>query len=361
MTPRERAKFVYLEHLPSHRINYDESNVLIDAIEQAITADRQQLQAEIVKRLQLERGESKHAASGDYYFALGINAAIGIVQSIFASPYSSPVESKPEQFSLILSQIARSFCPAFLISNDDPPSVEAIKRRIEWLESQVGELEQECGQLMRESDRRVLAEREACIDFLEAQIKGYEVLIKHSSLSNLSHKQSLESTIHGLRETIKQIRSRSNPSPASEPKECGKDVYGTYDKYSCALNAGHEGRCKYKGQIWAEGQARMREEEAAKKKSQCDWNLGSEQCQLEKDHSGGHAFPSAPFSAPDPLPTIDAPDRIALLTQIIGEQQIKIAQLEKERHEITQKLEASYRHVCASYCDECKSPNNRKA
>lgn len=114
-----------------------------------------------------------------------------------------------------------------------------------------------------------------------------------------------------------KIRALNQPSPVSEPKE--------------------------------------EAEESAKKKSQCRNVRSDYGCQAVEGHSHDHVF------GVSPLPTIDAPDRIALLTQLIGEQQIKIAQLEKERHEITQKLEASYRHVCASYCDECKSPNNRKA
>lgn len=47
------------------------------------------------------------------------------------------------------SEIAQAFCGGFRIVADDPPTVEAIKSRIDWLERRVTELEQENGHLLR--------------------------------------------------------------------------------------------------------------------------------------------------------------------------------------------------------------------
>lgn len=85
MTPRERAQqFVDTQALLSlgemQRVN---------VIEALLLADREALQSEIVKRLQMERAE----ASPNAYLAL--NAAIGIVQAVFDQP-AKPEGSKPE-------------------------------------------------------------------------------------------------------------------------------------------------------------------------------------------------------------------------------------------------------------------------
>lgn len=196
MTPRERAKKII--DSVAVRLSLADQDVLRDKIEQAIIADRQALQSEIMIRLDSLLSESEKEWSADRpmdaFYRTGLRNAMEQVQSVFAQQ-SPPEESKqwaqhdetgrigqfdslPDRYtwcgemipisesdrriSETLSSIARSFCGAFRISNNDPPGVEAIKRRIEWLESHVGELEQECGQILRESDRRVLAEREAC-------------------------------------------------------------------------------------------------------------------------------------------------------------------------------------------------------
>ena len=277
----------------------------LEQVEQAITADRQQLQAEIEKAVNADLIRPREPNLITASFQEGMRAVLSFVQFIFAGP-DSP-EEKPEE--------------------------SIAELRTYKLITQA------------ESDRRVLAEREACIDFLEAQIKGYEVLIKHSSLSNLSHKQSLESTIHGLRETVKQIRSRSNSSPASEPKEEAEEsakkkkpitpinttLINPHPFVALADRSDYCETCKtWKGEIW-------------------------------------HL---------SPLPTIDASDRIALLTQIIGEQQTRITQLEKENNsnELAQRLEMlePARIIVISLhrlatdnclCAICKDsrPNNRKA
>jgi hypothetical protein len=163
MTPEEKGIAIAKRILAgSPYMNHDELTAWLqdafqESIAEAIVADRSQLQSEIVKRLQLER-------EGDLpNTRLALNAAIGIVQAVMCQK-SPPAESRPENETLW--RIAQSFCGAFCVTNgEDSPDLEAaIKSRIDWLERRVTELEQECGQILRESNRHVLAEREACAE-----------------------------------------------------------------------------------------------------------------------------------------------------------------------------------------------------
>lgn len=131
----------------------------VDAIEQTILADRQTLQSEIVKRLQLEReGFSDNAR-------LVLNGAIGIVQAVFGQ-YGQPEESKPEK--LLISQEEFNQC--------------------------IKQANENAGRIQAESDRRVLAEREACVRIVE------EFLCDHRD----------ESIPCDGCVTVEQIRARSN-------------------------------------------------------------------------------------------------------------------------------------------------------
>lgn len=93
MTPRERAfRYVVSEEGRKHLVIYEIGDgEAIDIIEGAILADRQALQSELVSRIQIEKAEASPGAW------LALNAAIGIIQSVFAHQ-SQPEEIKPHQF-----------------------------------------------------------------------------------------------------------------------------------------------------------------------------------------------------------------------------------------------------------------------
>lgn len=143
----------------------------IEQIEQVILADRQVLQSEIVRRIWIEKVEGLSGAWS------ALNAAIGIVQSVFAQQ-SQPEKSKP--FSV--------FKPA-----DSYFIAQA------------------------ESDRRVLAEREACAKIAEEyeaekQEQANESSREGRGLSGMSHVFEAQSG----KKIKEMIRARSN-QPEEKP------------------------------------------------------------------------------------------------------------------------------------------------
>lgn len=127
MTPREIAKWILFEDG-----RFTANDEIINLTEKAILADRQALQSKLMAKIEAAK------VSGDTYFDMGIETATAIVQSVFAQQ-SQPEESKPSELRAEIAfqrEVARNIHMHY-------------QKEIENLKS--------------ESDRRVLAEREACI------------------------------------------------------------------------------------------------------------------------------------------------------------------------------------------------------
>lgn len=265
MTPRERAKGIRLWIERCIEIESGFVRSVESEIEKAITADRQQIQSELLDHLKkdLADSESKRIETvwaNDTYGAFYREALRGVinkVQTFFASPYDVlPSEEKPK----IQGEIAIEAWGIF-----DQSKGRTIEASV-------------FGQKMitqAESDRRVLAEREALL----REIEGLPIHAPfHYSASN--------AVWYARRAILEAIRSRPNPEQGSEPEK----------------------------------------EDAKKESPKYDYQILAEMLQQGKKVEL------------DPVSTVA---RIAFCHQIIGEQQIKIAQLEKEKHELTQKLSAS--------------------
>ena len=255
MTPRERAKEPaekigqwFWARTATNATNCDlgEKHAL-EQVEQAITADRAQLQAEIERRIDESEQKTGFLTHGavrliiESVFSQSPSEKSKPVNLLIASHVFKPtvepemchcgwpksehlyqiyhdaesdrllisqeefnrcIKQANENAAETLWQIAQSFCNGFRVINEkDSPDLEgAIKSRIDWLERRVAEMEQEHGQLLREADRRVLAEREAC-----AEICDHQDPMDASGWSRACER------LAGL------IRARSNPAPEPVP------------------------------------------------------------------------------------------------------------------------------------------------
>jgi len=154
MTPRERAKKII--DSVAVRLSLADQDVLRDKIEQAIIADRQALQSEIVDKLR--RLQDCQNYSSDFRKALdaGVYNSICEIQSVFAQQ-SQPEESKPER--LMISQEEFNRC------------IKQANENYREAERRYQACYTELTKTQAESDRRVLAEREACAKICEDTIK----------------------------------------------------------------------------------------------------------------------------------------------------------------------------------------------
>jgi len=172
MRPRERAEeFIEtIKGLPWSLVE------LTEKFEQAILADRQALQSEIEKRLLTARHDSI-ANSTDIIRHQDFDEALSIVQSVFAQQ-SQPEEGKPEiEFD--------SGCPQCAKRLAGEPELCQPKT---------------CPISKAESDRRVLAEREACAKLADQYMeKCYEDIDKvkgwKRQAKNCSHRSKLERSL----------------------------------------------------------------------------------------------------------------------------------------------------------------------
>jgi hypothetical protein len=131
MTPRERAIVAVDTYYGNTRNRRVDDSELVNEIEQTIIADRQALQSEIVNQIKADFPEIS-----DFY-SQGLSSALRIVQSVFAQSDQPKIQGKDLFGSEHIVSVSGSFCGQKMI-----------------LES--------------ESDRRVLAEREACAKLAES-------------------------------------------------------------------------------------------------------------------------------------------------------------------------------------------------
>lgn len=198
MTLRERAQ-QFIDTVPLYHLDTEGK---IDAIAKMATADRQALQAEIVSRLQLERNSSRHDASGGYYFNVAMSAAIEIVQSVFAQSDQSG-ESKPEEESVsfhpFYDDMVKDTCGkcgrVFPWPEHQKPEAKGRPYPIGYTFRHVSAMEKTISEA--ESNRRVLAEREACASVAEVMTVG--------EIQEFARLRG--------RNIAAAIRARSNPAP----------------------------------------------------------------------------------------------------------------------------------------------------
>jgi len=201
MTPRERA----IESLALLRQNASKRNAtysqcflddMADVTEHAIIADRQALQSEICKKMELiKRMEGLALLSG----LLVYNMIVGIIQSIFAQQ-SQPEESKPER--LMISQEEFNRC------------IKQANENYREAERRYQACYTELTKTQAESDRRVLAEREACVTIADNEASKAEHWLNSGQSTS---PQYTKGTKEGAKEISRLIRARSNQPEESRP------------------------------------------------------------------------------------------------------------------------------------------------
>lgn len=333
MTPRERA----ISFLEKHCGEIWTEARLIEWFAGEMDADRQSLQSELIKRLQIEKADASPASW------LALNGAIGIVQAVFASPYENlPSEEKPED------AIVRFMIPGIEVKPEEekpkligcqsweyekpfgrskakqcPNPVSYSDNYGQWCNEHRPKITQ------AESDRRVLAEREACALLADKYAdECYEKIDKMKGWKRQADKENEMMNFHDL---SKEIRSRSNPQPKeAEPKY----TPGAHPVSELPSLTPFNPECST-----CVREAKEEAEESAKKKMSIASHLFSKDENIPDYCNTCGTWKGEPWHVDVQLVTIDAPDRIALLTNIIGEQQIKIAELEKELKEHADKIE----------------------
>lgn len=315
MTPRERAIDCRTDiELDGVELPSAPRALVERSIEHAITADRQEIQAEIVKRIETRSSEIKNHPTLPSFAAVMLDHAIEDVQSVFAQ--SSPAEEKPEE---------KHYCGCAFYQG-----------HVITLCSAHGRIELE---------KRVLAEREACLRSIREQRRGFEVLLAHSTSV---HERELGSVIQSLKEVEEQIRSRSNPAPEAKPEEAANK--GRIEPHAFVGDSSEANYCEkcflgsWERIHWPI--ANEAPEENAKTKT-----LDSDRIRQLHETIG------------EQLSTITMlqgwlrkdTDVITALRRCCTEQAEKIARLEKElqRHEAKETIKHVYSHCGSSGCPAC--------
>jgi len=319
-----------------------------ESIEQAITADRFQLQREISKLVLAVYNKQWRQAYENEPINVGLVYALGDqIKSIFSQ--SPPAESKHAFKAQSYEPMGKPFRAGYC-RDCDKPADDEIHAESEPEEKHYcgcafyqGHVITLCSTHGRqEVEKRVLAEREACVNFLEAQVNGFETMLEHSSFHSQSHSDSLRNTIHSLRETMKQIRFRSNPEQGSEPEERPETMLDYLFRIRKEAREEAERNAKEEKSQYADHLFLPRS--SGMKCRRCDLP--------ESQHAKSLPFPG------------DL-DRIPLLQQIIGEQAEMITKLQEENHALQSQISAG-EHVCVMRCPACRShvyhesPTNRK-
>ncbi len=306
MTPRERAES--LKKLVTVDIHQDFWDSIRQQIEQAILADRQALQSEIEKRLKAAHETWMHQGiiEGPTQCGLLYNFRREI-QSVFAQQ-SQPEEGKPEiEFD--------SGCPQCAKRLAGEPELCQPKT---------------CPISKAESDRRVLAEREACAKLADQYMeKCYEDIDK---VKGWKRQAAKENEMMNFGDLAAAIRARSNHP---EGKQCGNTFRNLYEQQrQCTLPFGHSGSCMFTGYD-----------------PDCSTCVHEAKEEAEEDAKRVERM----ISSADRIATLhEWQARDAKIIQQLNESNnalsLKVAQLEKEKNELTQKLE-TLSPAKAMYCN----------
>lgn len=336
MTPRERAwHYVTGQGRAWNLEPYGLcENDFVAIIEQAIIADRQALQSEMRQKI-------------DEYSS-GLPSVkermLHIVQAVFAQQ-SQPEESKPER--LMISQEEFNRC------------IKQANENYREAERRYQACHAELSRVQAESDRRVLAEREACAKICDA----YEVYCK--SAFPVIHKP-MEFGIAVSAGLAHNIRARSNqPKEKPMPSQCNyKFAFGGYQ---CVLWDRHF--TKHKTRIH-DGT----EIEAENLPSLTPFDPECSTCVREADEAADRAAKRVErmISSADRIATLhewQAKDAQTIEQLNASNQKLseKVAQLKKEKYELTQIVEyakddAHKNHYRGCSCLLCQpSPASRKA
>lgn len=182
MTPRERAWHYATgagKNWKTESLGLAESN-FIHILTEIVTADRQALQSEMRQKIDEYSSDLPSVKE----------RMLHIVQAVFARQ-SQPEELKPER--LMISQEEFNRC------------IRQANENYEEAERRYQACYAELSRVQAESDRRVLAEREAC------------VTIADNEASKAEHWQYMKGAKEGAKEISRLIRARSNQSEESRP------------------------------------------------------------------------------------------------------------------------------------------------
>lgn len=205
-------------------------------------------------------------------------------------------------------------------------------------------------------EQAIIADRETCAGMVEQCFCDH----RNSSLQNCvscdlaaqirtrsnqpEEKQSLTPFDPSCSTCVREAKEEAEAEENAK-KKCGKDAYGQYGKYPCALSAGHDGQCKYQGQIKT---VSIKTHE----------NLDAYAYYVEKvnDWQANRIATLHEWQAQDQK-TIQS---LNASNNALSE---KIAQLEKEKHALTQEISRSHFRGChCEYCEYLRSRStNRKA
>lgn len=331
MTPREIAKHVLFE---DGRFTANDS--ICDLIEQAITADRSQLQSEISKLVMAVYDKAwKLAFEKSSFDTSMIYALDEQIRNVFFQ--SSPVES-----SRFISELKQ----------DHSDSIMALKN-----------------QIAEKIQVAVLAEREACVKMLmnrgaelykKARENGDSIINHYTERGNQAY----------LDAGAIQERSRSNPAPEDDDPSillnCGCVVLHNELHMPCENHKRRDlapkDQSEEKPETMLEYLLRTREE-------------AKEGTRKERPKYADHLFlprhrvvkcrrcdlPESQHAKSLPFPGDF--DRIPLLQQVIGEQAETIVKLQEENHELLQKVIRGHIDRCAcKWCNRLSEiADHRKA